>query len=126
MRKNISGKSHGWAKHSRNVAVGKRGVNKRQRQTPLPDIDEPAAKPKKKASREKRSERPYFIEFQRHWPVTRWVPWASYETAEQRDKMLAKALRGIMGFTNGLANYRAVDKLPGQEPVIYKQQRQKQ
>lgn len=104
MRKNLSGKTD-WVAHTRNSAWGKRGVNKRERQAPLPDQDEPAFRHKKKA---KKVKKPWKI----HMKFSRfgrfghgWMLFGSYETQKQRDEALARMQSGKRLW----AEYKAVD-----------------
>jgi hypothetical protein len=87
VRKNLSGKTE-YCRHTRNTAVGKRGVNKAERKAPLPNEDEPAYKHRKKKT--KSPPKPWLIEVDFGLFGRGWELFSSYETKEQRDQALQK------------------------------------
>lgn len=104
MRKNMSGKTD-WVTHTRNSACGKRGVNKRERQAPLPDQDEPAFRHRKKT---KKVKKPWKIHMKFSILGLGWMLFGSYETKKQRDDALTRIQSGKRIW----AEYKAVDPPP--------------
>lgn len=114
MRKNLSGKTE-FCKHTKNTARGRRGVNKLERQAPLPDPDQPAWKPRR---RRKQKPRPWLIEWKCGFLSKDWELFSSFETKELRDNALAKQLRKFQPSDNVVGvKFVAVD------PIVAKQTR---
>lgn len=84
MRKDESGVNE-WCRHTRNTAVGKRGVNKRNRRAAIPTegVNTPVSKPTRK---------PFGIEY-RYPRMKGWSPRGWYTTAARRDRALADLVK---------------------------------
>lgn len=110
MRKNLSGKTE-FCKHTRNTALGKRGTNKLERKTPLPNQDEPAFKSRRRKRKEK--PRPWLIEWKCGFLSKDWELFSSFEKKEDRDHQLEKNRR--MFPEDASVKFRAVDPIVAKE-----------